>query len=149
MENCRYLGKSQVSSIGPVWQPCIGWSNRCLRAGLTGRMWPVRPAESETDSIFVGSRDSLLGKACFEFRLNSILSWTWRRTGRRQDQHLFKGQGRFYLSLSPNNPYNWIVFFLPFTFQPCFLLIYSSFSPSLSIYAVNRPPSLRECDYHL
>ena len=51
----------------------MGRSDRGLRAGLTGGMWPVRPAESELESVFIGSWVSSLGKVCFRFPLVSTL----------------------------------------------------------------------------
>ncbi len=123
----------QTAGVWAVWS--------ASRAGLTAGMWAVRPAGSESESVFVESRVSLLGKACFVFPLVSIPSWTWRRACRGQDQPLFKGQGRFIVK-PPRIQFTWIVLLLCFLFYP-------SFSPSLSVCAVNRPPPLRECDTSL
>jgi hypothetical protein len=92
---CQDLEKLPVSSTGPVRPPYVGRSDRCLRAGLTGGACRRSDRLSPSPSLFfVGSRVSLLGKACFGFPLVSTPSWTWR-TCRRQDQPLSKGQGRF------------------------------------------------------
>ncbi len=111
---CQDLKWLPVFSRRLVWPPCCGWSDRCLRAGLTGGVWPVWQAESETDSIFVGSRVFLLGKAYFGFPLVSTPNWTWWSSCRRQDQLLFKGQGRFNwgYNLLSNQLANWIVLLL-------------------------------------
>ncbi len=80
------------------------------------------------------------GRLCSVFPLVSIPSWMWRRAYRGQDQPLFKRQGRFIVI--PRIQSTWIVLL------SC-LLFYPSFSISLSICVVNRPPPLRECDTSL
>jgi hypothetical protein len=82
-KNCKDLGESpgflHRAGLTVVWW----WSDHCLRAGLTGGMWPVGLAESETKYVFIGSWVSLLARLCFGFPLVSIPSWMWRRTRRR------------------------------------------------------------------
>jgi hypothetical protein len=90
-ESCQSLESDGFPSQG--WSDRMyvcGQSDRGLNSGLTVGMWLVRPSGSEPESVFVGSRVSLLEKACFGFSLVCIPSWTWMRAYRGQDQPLFK-----------------------------------------------------------
>ena len=54
----------KIRKIAKIWEsrrfPPQGRSDRRVWAVLTDSMWSFRPAESDAESVFVGSRVSLL-----------------------------------------------------------------------------------------